>query len=436
MDLKVWHPFTQAHLDPEPLAVVRAQGTYLYTADGRSIIDAISSWWVNLHGHCHPRIAQAVAAQAAQLDHVLLAGFSHPAVEQLTCKLRKVVPAALAHIFYSDDGSTAVEVGLKLAVQYWQNRERPEKQEIVALDHAYHGDTVGAMSVSDDSGFNGPFDRLRFPVHRVYSAYCLRCPVGKKRATCDIDCVESLRKLLQQRGGKIAAVIVEPLLQGAGGMIVHPAEFLQRVRALCTEHDVLLIADEVLTGFGRCGKMFASNLAGVVPDLMCLSKGITGGFLPLGATLCTEEIQREFSGAGRSFFHGHSYTGNPLACAAAVASLEIFETEDVFGRIDAIAAQHSQRLARIAGHPQVEETRQIGTIAAIELRTSGNDAGYFSSLKPRLYKFFLERNVLLRPLGNVIYLLPPYCIAREEMDYVYEVIEEALEKIAGQNDRA
>jgi adenosylmethionine-8-amino-7-oxononanoate aminotransferase len=427
-DLKIWHPFAQAHLDPEPLQVVRAKGTYLYSADDRKIIDAISSWWVNLHGHCHPRIANAVAAQAEKLDHVLLAGFSHPGVEQLTLKLRKIVPSDLAHVFYSDDGSTAVEVGLKLAVQYWQNLGCPEKRELVALEHAYHGDTVGAMSVSADSAFIRPFSRLRFPVHRVHSAYCLRCPVGRKRASCDIDCVDSLRELLEQRSDKIAAVMVEPLLQGAGGMIVHPTEFLRRIRALCSQHQVLLIADEVLTGFGRCGKMFACNLAGVIPDLMCLSKGITGGFLPLGATLCTDVIHQEFAGPGRSFFHGHSYTGNPLACAAAVANLEIFETEDVFERIDAIAAQHSRRLAQVGLDSRVEEVRQIGTVAAIELKAE--DKGYFSSLKPRLYKFFLDHDVLLRPLGNVIYLLPPYSITREELDYVYEVIEEALEATA------
>jgi adenosylmethionine-8-amino-7-oxononanoate aminotransferase len=425
--LEIWHPFTQTHIDPEPVDIVRAQGSYLYTADGRRIIDAISSWWVNLHGHCHPRIANAVAAQAKELDHVLLAGFSHPAIERLTHQLQRIVPSALSSIFYSDDGSTAVEVALKLAVQYWQNRGCPQKQELVALDHAYHGDTVGAMSLGADSGFSSPFSHLRFPVHRVHSAYCLRCPVGKTRNSCDIDCIQSLKALLEERSNKIAAVIVEPLLQGAGGMIVHPTEFLQRIRSLCSEHDVLLIADEVLTGFGRCGKMFACDLAGVVPELMCLSKGITGGFLPLGATLCTGEVHQQFSGPGRSFFHGHSYTGNPLACAAAVANLEIFATEDVFARIDAITAQHVERLARVASHPRVEGTRQLGTMAAIELKADDN--GYFSSLRECLYKFCLERNVLLRPLGNIIYLLPPYCISREDLDCVYAVIEETLDAI-------
>ena len=426
-NLAIWHPFTQSHADPEPLRIVRAEGTYLYTPDGRKIIDAIASWWVNLHGHCHPRIAAAVARQAKDLDHVLLAGFTHPGVEHLTEKLQKIVPAELRHVFYSDNGSTAVEVALKLAVQYWHNRGFSAKQEIAALEHAYHGDTVGAMSVSADSGFTSPFARLRFPVHRVHSPYCLRCPVGKRRDSCNIDCLDSLKILLETHSKSIAAVIVEPLLQGAGGMIVHPTDFLRRVRALCTEHQVLLIADEVLTGFGRCGKMFACDQAGITPDLLCLSKGITGGFLPLGASLCTDAIHREFKGRGRSFFHGHSFTGNPLACAAAVANLEIFETEDVFARIDFIAAQHRRNLAKVALHPHVDETRQVGVMAAIELKA--NDSGYFSSLKPRLYKFFLERNVLLRPLGNIIYILPPYSISREDLDRVYSVIEEALETI-------
>ena len=425
--LEIWHPFTQKHIDPDPLKIARAQGTYLYTDNGRKIIDAISSWWVNLHGHCHPRIVHAIASQAERLDHVLLAGFSHEPVEQLTRKLRRVAPSSLTHVFFSDDGSTAVEVGLKLAVQYWQNQGRSKKQGIVALEHAYHGDTAGAMSVSADSAFTAPFYNFRFPVHRVHSAYCLRCPVGKQRSSCQIDCLQSLETLLQQRSDEIAAVIVEPLLQGAGGMIVHPVEFLQRIRALCTEHKVLLIADEVLTGFGRCGKMFACELAGVVPDLMCLSKGITGGFLPLGATLTSEEVFREFTGPERTFFHGHSYTGNPMACAAAIANLELFETEDVFGRIESIAAQHQRRLPHLASHPRVDEVRQIGTIAAIELKSA--DAGYLSALKPRLYRFLLERDVLLRPLGNVIYVLPPYCIGREDLDYVYDVIQEALEVV-------
>jgi adenosylmethionine-8-amino-7-oxononanoate aminotransferase len=423
----VWHPFTQPALDPPPLNIRRAEGVYLETADGRRVIDAISSWWVTLHGHAHPAIAAAIAEQAARLEHVLLAGFTHDAVEELSFRLREFLPPQLTQIFYSDDGSTAVEVGLKMAVQYWQNIGRPEKTGIVALEHAYHGDTVGAMSVAEDSEFNAAFRTMRFPVHRVHSAYCYRCPVGKIRATCKIECLEKLERLLEEKGGEIAAVIVEPLLQGAEGMIVHPVEFLAGVRELCTRHDVLLIADEVLTGFGRTGKMFACQLAGVEPDLMCVAKGLTGGFLPMGATMCADFIADSFIGTDqrRTFWHGHSYSGNPICCAAGIASLKIFEREPVFERIAGIAAIHAERLAAIREHPAVGDVRQIGTVAAIEIRA--DDAGYFSRLKPALYDFYLKRDVLLRPLGNVVYVLPPYCITADELNRVHDVIAESLD---------
>ncbi|MBZ5500954.1 MAG: adenosylmethionine--8-amino-7-oxononanoate transaminase [Acidobacteriia bacterium] len=424
--LQIWHPFTQEALDPPPIRVTRAEGVYLHTDDGRRLIDGISSWWVNLHGHGHPAIVSAIAQQAARVDHVLLAGFTHQAVEELRDGLQKILPGQLAHIFFSDNGSTAVEVALKMAVQYWKNTECPEKKLLVGLDHAYHGDTAGAMSVGADSSFTAPFRDLLFPVHRIPSAYCYRCPVGKTRPTCAIDCVAPLQRLLEEKHSEIAAVIVEPLLQGAGGMIVHPVEFLQRVRQLCSDFGVLLIADEVLTGFGRCGKMFACELAGVVPDLMCLSKGLTGGVLPMGATLCTHEIHEAFVGPdrARTFYHGHSYTGNPLAAAAAVASLQIFEREPVFERIEAISRIHRERLAAIRNHPAVGDVRSIGTVAAIELRAE--DAGYASKLRPVLYKFFLDAGVLLRPLGNVVYVLPPYVIAPEQLHYIHDLIAESL----------
>jgi adenosylmethionine-8-amino-7-oxononanoate aminotransferase len=425
--VQIWHPYTQTAIDPPSVRVVRAQGVYLYTDDGRKLIDGISSWWVNLHGHCHPALVTALAEQAAKLDHVLLAGFTHEAVEQLCVGLRKVLPKELEHVFFSDNGSTAVEVALKIAIQYWRNLGHPEKKSLVALEHAYHGDTVGAMSVSDASMFTEAFSDLRFPVHRVHSAYCYRCPVGKTRTTCNIDCLEKLHQLLERKHKEIAAVIVEPLLQGAGGMIVHPCEFLQRIRRLCREHEVLLIADEVLTGFGRCGRMFACELAGVVPDLMCLSKGLTGGFLAMGATACAGFIHEAFVSADRTrtFFHGHSYTGNPLAATAAIASLRIFEREPVLERIQTIAAIHQERLATIREHPAVGDVRSIGTAAAIELRTS--DPGYASKLRPKLYDFFLRSGVLLRPLGNIIYLLPPYPISSSELHYIHDRVAEALD---------
>jgi adenosylmethionine-8-amino-7-oxononanoate aminotransferase len=270
---------------------------------------------------------------------------------------------------------------------------------------------------------------MRFLVHRVHSAYCYRCPVGLRRETCHIECVDELAALLQERGDRIAAVIVEPLLQAAGGMIVHPVEFLQKVRKLCDAHDVLLIADEVLTGFGRTGKMFACDLAGVVPDLMCVSKGITGGFMAMGVTLCGESIAAAFNDTNRmhTFYHGHSYTGNALACAAANANLQIFDDEPVFVRIANIARITAERLQQFGAMHQVGDTRQIGTIGAIEFRA--DDAGYLSAMRPKLYKFFLERGVLLRPLGNVVYVLPPYVISPEELHRAYDVIQEAIETL-------
>jgi len=427
--LRIWHPFTNSALDPAPIEIERAEGVWLYAKDGRKIIDAVSSWWVNLHGHANARIAEAIAGQAREMEHVILAGFTHAPAEELAARLRKWVAPELTHLFFSDDGSTAVEVALKLAVQHFSNGGRPEKCEIVALEHGYHGDTAGAMSVSDDSPFTDPFGAMRYPVHRVHSAYCYRCPVGLRRETCHIECVTKLGALLEERADRIAAVIVEPLLQAAGGMIVHPAEFLQAVRALCTKYDVLLIADEVLTGFGRTGKMFACNLAGVAPDLQCLSKGITGGFLPMGATLSSERVASAFHSENRmhTFYHGHSYTGNALACAAANASLRIFEDEPVFERIARIATIHGERLEQLRKYAAVGDTRQIGTIGAIELRTA--DTGYLSAMRPKLYRFFLERGVLLRPLGNVVYVLPPYVISPNELHRVWDVITEAVETL-------
>jgi adenosylmethionine---8-amino-7-oxononanoate aminotransferase len=423
---QIWHPFTQEALDPPPLRVARAEGAYLYLDDGRRLIDAISSWWVSIHGHCHPAIMAAVAEQTRKLDHVLLAGFTHEPVEELRVRLGKVLPSGLDHIFFSDNGSTAVEVALKMAVQYWQNSGHSRKTSIVALEHAYHGDTAGAMSVSADSSFTDPFRAMRFPVHRVHSAYCYRCPVGKTRDCCNIDCVGQLARLLETKHEEIAAVIVEPLLQGAGGMIVHPVEFLQRVQKLCSENNVLLIADEVLTGFGRCGTMFAGQLAGVAPDLMCLSKGLSGGAMPMGATVATRRIHDAFVSPdrARTFYHGHSFTGNPLAAAAAVASQKIFDNEPVFRRIAAIAEIHKERLAAIANHPAVGDARSIGTVAAIELRAG--DPGYSSTLGPKLYDFFLQAGILLRPLGHIVYVLPPYCIGADDLHYIYDRISEFL----------
>lgn len=435
--LSPWHPFTQEALDPAPIKIERGEGAYLYTSDGRKLLDAISSWWVNLHGHGHPLIASAIAEQARKLEHVVFAGFTHEPAEELSRRLLRVLPPGLEHIFFSDDGSTAVEVALKMAVQYWQNIGQPGKKRFIALEHAYHGDTAGAMSVGADSPFVAAFGDLRFPVWRAPSAYCFRCPVGKTRASCEIDCLGPLARLLEEHHEQVAAVIAEPLLQGAGGMIVHPVEFLKGIRELTSKYGVLLIADEVLTGFGRCGRMFACELAGppgkggqgMTPDIMCLSKGLTGGFLPLAATVATRSIHESFCAPDRrrTFFHGHSYTANPLGCAAAIASLKIFDSEPVFERIAAIERVHRERAPALREHPAVGDVRMIGTVAAIELREE--DPGYFSSVRPFLYDFYLRRGVLLRPLGNVVYILPPYVITAEELHGVYDVIAESLDRL-------
>ncbi len=285
------------------------------------------------------------------------------------------------------------------------------------------------MSVGADSGFVTAFSAMRFPVLRAPSAYCYRCPVGKTRATCQIDCLEPLGRLLEQHHNEIAAVIAEPLLQGAGGMIVHPVEFLRGLRELTSRYGVLLIADEVLTGFGRCGKMFACELAGISPDIICVSKGLTGGFLPLAATVATRAIYESFYSPDRSrtFFHGHSYTANPLGCAAGLASLQVFESEPVFERIAAIEKVHRERTPRLREHPAVGDVRTIGTMAAIELHD--DDPGYFSSVRAFLYDFYLQRGVLLRPLGNVVYVLPPYVTSAEELHRVHDIIIESLDRL-------
>jgi adenosylmethionine-8-amino-7-oxononanoate aminotransferase len=422
----LWHPFTQAAIAPAPLPVVRAQGVWLELADGRRILDAASSWWTVLHGHGHPAIVAAIARQAAELDHVLFAGCTHPAAVAVAQHLIRIAPEGLTRVFFSDNGSTAVEVALKMAFQFWRNRGCPERRGFVALAHAYHGDTVGAMSVGDPADFSGTFAPLLLPVGRAHTAYCYRCPLGLRRETCSIDCLEGLRGLLEKRAHEIAAVIIEPMVHGAGGMIITPPEFLVGVADLCREHDVLLITDEVMTGFGRTGHMFAVEHAGVRPDLMCVAKGLSGGVLPIAATLATEPIYEMFLDRDRrrAFLHGHSFTANPISCAAAEANLRIFETEPVFERIAAIERVYSARLPALRAHPCVGDVRWLGTIAAVELREGSG--GYFNELGPRLQAAFLERGILLRPLGPVIYVLPPYAITPMELGTIFDTVEEIL----------
>ncbi len=411
----IWHPFTQHGLNIAPIPIARAEGAYLYTGDGRAIIDAISSWWVNLHGHGHPKIVQAIASQAEKLEQVIFAGFTHEPAEKLARKLLEIAPKGLVHAFFSDSGSTSVEVAIKMAVGCWHNRKHP-RHKVIALEHAYHGDMFGAMSVGQRGLFNAAYEEMLFEVAH------LPFPAQEQEQ----NTIDTLKRLLSVEPDAFAALIIEPLVLGAGGMKMYSASVLAEIAELCRRHEVFLIADEVMTGFGRTGTMFACEQAKVAPDLMCLSKGLTGGFLPMGATLASAEIYDAFysQDRARTFFHSSSYTGNAIACAAAAANLEVFEKEPVAARIAAVTERHAQRLAAFAGRAEVADIRQTGTIAAIELNAP--DAGYFAALGPRLNRFYLERGVLLRPLGNVVYVLPPYCIRAEELAQVYETIDESL----------
>ncbi len=422
----VWHPFTQASIAPEPLPVVRAKGSYLELADGRRLLDAISSWWTCNHGHSHPDIAAAIAHQAATLDHVLLAGCTHPPVVELSERLAAIAPEGLTRIFYSDDGSTAIEVALKLAFKYWSNIGRPEKKHFVALAHAYHGDTVGAMSAGDHGAFGGSYASLLFPVERIHHGYNNSCEHCIEAGNQPGRGLARLKAIFEERGHEIAAMIMEPMVQGAGGMLIQEPEFLRGVRELCDAHDVLLIADEVMTGFGRTGKMFACEHAEISPDLLCLSKAITGGTLPLSATLVREELWEAFLSEekSRAFLHGHSYTGNPIACAAAVANLNIFASEPVFKRIEAIEAVYEERLPTLLDYDAVSEVRWLGTIGAVELKSDVK--GYMSNKAATLASKFLDHGYLMRPLGPVLYTMPPYCTNSEDLHTLYDVFEKLL----------
>ena len=423
----LWHPYTQMQTAPAPLPIVKGEGVYLYTEDGRRLLDGISSWWVTIHGHAHPRLNQALIEQANQLEHVMFAGCTHRPAVELAERLIEWLPPGLTRVFYSDNGSTAVEVALKLAHQYWRNLGQPDRSTFLTLHYAYHGDTVGAMSVSEQSVFTDAFQPLLFRVRRADAPYCYRCPLGLERASCRIDCLASLETALQELGASVAAVLVEPMLQAAGGMIVWPSEFLEGVRRLCDRYGTLMIADEVLTGFGRTGRMFASEHASVLPDIICLSKGLTAGYLPLGATVTTDAIYEAFLSDDRAktFFHGHSFTANPLACAVAIASLDLFRELDVLARVARLESRLRAGLSKLADRPSVGDVRVIGGVGIVELvsdRNTRKSDGYLDGIGPRLSAQFLDRGLLLRPLGNVVYFMPPYCITDDQVDWSLEQI--------------
>ncbi len=411
----IWHPFTQHGLgEPIPL-IVRGEGARLYGADGRSWIDAISSWWVTTHGHAHPRIMAAIRDQSEKLDQLIFAGWTHEPAETLAAELIRITPDPLTRVFFSDSGSTSVEVALKMALGYWFNIGAA-RSRILVMEHSYHGDTIGAMSVGERGVYNRAWQPLLFDVGTIPFPH-----EGMEQAALDAleaACAE-----------KPAAFIVEPLILGAGGMLIYPAWVLAEMRAICARHNVLFIADEVMTGWGRTGTHFACDQAGVIPDIICLSKGLTGGAIPLAVTLCSEPIFAAHLSTDRAktFYHSSSYTANPIACAAAVANLAIWREEPVERRIAALADAQAAHLSMLAGNPRAQNLRRLGTIAAFDIVAP--DAGYLSALAPRLIAFYRDRGVLLRPLGNTVYIMPPYCIAPEELAQVWSAIGASLDDL-------
>ena len=433
----VWHPYTQMkdHETLPPILIEKAEGIKLYDDKGNYYYDVVSSWWCNLHGHKHPKIHQAMRDQLDTVDHVLLAGVTHRPAITLAERLVAISPNGLNKVFYSDDGSTAVETALKISFQYWQNIGRKEKKRFVALDEGYHGDTVGSMSVSAVDLFNEVFNPLFFNSIKVPSPYCYRCPMGNGLSKCNIECIIPLENILRDHGDEICAMIIEPMVMGASGMIVYPKEYLAKARKLTKKYDVHLIADEVAVGFGRTGKMFACEHANVEPDLMCLSKGLTAGYMPMGATLLTDEIYDAFYAdyeQRKTFYHGHTYTGNPLACAAGIASLEVFEEEDTINKIQSLIPSLEQGLEQMRSLPHVGDVRCIGMIGAIELVKDKALKTPFSLAERAGYKVYqqgLANNILLRPLGSVVYLYLPLCTTHNELQDILERFYRTIEEV-------
>ncbi|MEZ4915645.1 MAG: adenosylmethionine--8-amino-7-oxononanoate transaminase [Chitinophagales bacterium] len=408
--LHIWHPFTQMKIADNPIPIVKGEGVYLYEENGKKYIDAISSWWTCIHGHAHPYIAKKIYEQATELEHVIFAGFTHEPAVRLTERLMQYLPSNQKKAFFSDNGSTAVEVGLKMAFQYWHNKGE-KKTKVIALKEAYHGDTFGAMSVGSRSAFTEPFFPFLFDVEFIESP-----AINAEKS------ISQLREIV--KNNDVAAFIYEPLVQGAGGMLMYSAETLEEMLQLCKQNNVLCVADEVMTGFYRTGKMFASLYCQTSPDIMCLSKGLTGGVMAMSITACTQEIYDAFLSdnfMNKTFFHGHSFTANPIACATANASLDLLEQEKTKKSIKQINEQHQQFVVDLKATGKVENIRIQGTIMAFDIITS-QATSYGNSLRDTLNRHFLDKGILLRPLGNTLYILPPYCITKSELKIVYNEI--------------
>ena len=404
----IWHPYTQMQNAGNPIVIKSGRGAIVTDESGREYIDAVSSWWVNLHGHAHPYIASKISEQATKLEHVIFAGFTHAGAVELGERLLSILPDNQGKVFYSDNGSTAVEVALKMAFQFWYNKGIPKKK-IVAFEEAYHGDTFGSMSVSGASAFTKPFEPMCFDVIRIPA------PIPGNETSS----LEKMNKSVSDND--VAAFIFEPVVLGASGMLMYDAKYLDSFIEICRQKNILTIADEVFTGFGRTGKLFACEYISHKPDIFCLSKGITGGFMPFGATTCTDEIYNAFLSENKlhTFFHGHSYTANPLACAAAIASFDLLTGIDCKRQLEFITKSNVDFAKRISEKKYFKDVRTLGTILAVEIKS---EEGYFDSRRDFYVKHFLDRGILIRPLGNVIYIVPPYCIQERELKRVYDAI--------------
>lgn len=435
-DLSVlWHPCTQMK-DHEQLPLIpirRGEGVWLEDFDGKRYIDAVSSWWVNVFGHANPRINQRIKDQLDQLEHVMLAGFSHQPVIELSERLVALTPAGLERVFYTDNGSTGIEVALKMSFHYWRNCGRSAKQRFVTLTNSYHGETVAAMSVGDVALFTDTYKPLLLDTFKVPSPDCYLRPEGVSWEDHSRTMFAHMEQTLAEHHEEIAAVIVEPLIQGAGGMRMYHPVYLQLLREACDRYEVHLIHDEIAVGFGRTGTMFACEQAGITPDFLCLSKALTGGYLPMAAVLTTDRLYQAFYddySTLRAFLHSHTYTGNPLACAAALATLDIFEQDNVIEANKALAARMATATAHLADHPQVAEVRQTGMAVAIEMvadKASKTPYPWQERRGLKVYQHALQRGALLRPLGSVVYFLPPYCITEEQIDFLAEVASEGID---------
>ncbi len=437
----LWHPFTQMQewLAEEPLVIERGQGCYLVDDHGRKYLDGVSSLWVNVHGHRRPEIDRAIRAQLGRIAHSTFLGLTHPPAALLAERLVSLAPRGLTKVFYSDNGATAVEIALKMAFQYWQQKGKRyrSKTKFISLTGGYHGDTVGAVSVGGIDLFHKIFRPLLFESFQVEAPYCYRCPLKLTYPDCGIACLDSLRTIAREHHREIAALILEPKIQGAAGMIVQPPGFLREVEAICRRYGILLIADEVATGFGRTGRMFACEHEMIRPDFLCLGKGITGGYLPLAATLTTEEIFRVFLGPYeklRTFFHGHSYTANPLACAAALATLDIFEREETLKHLGPKIALLSRELETFWELPHVGDIRQAGMMAGIELvrdRETAEPYPVGARMGHRVIRQARRSGVILRPLGSVIVLLPPLALTAAQIRSLTRETSEAIRAVTG-----